>query len=72
MNELGYTRSPNRLTEIVESTNALGFDMASDPRTGALLRTLAASKPKGRFLELGTGTGMATAWLLGGMMQARA
>jgi len=32
-----------------------------------MLRTLAASKPGGRFLELGTGTGIATAWLLEGM-----
>jgi hypothetical protein len=28
--------------------------MASEPRTGSLLRSLAAAKPKGRFLELGT------------------
>lgn len=41
--------------------------MASEPHTGALLRTLAASKPGGQFLELGTGTGIATAWLLAGM-----
>ena len=41
--------------------------MASEPRTGSLLRTLAASKPGGRFLELGTGTGIGTAWLLAGM-----
>jgi predicted O-methyltransferase YrrM len=41
----------------------LDFGMASDPLTGALLATLAASKPGGRFLELGTGTGGATAWL---------
>jgi predicted O-methyltransferase YrrM len=41
--------------------------MASDPETGALLRTLAASKPGGRLLEMGTGTGMGTAWLLDGM-----
>jgi predicted O-methyltransferase YrrM len=46
--------------------------MASDPRTGALLRTLARSKPGGLLLELGTGTGLATAWLLDGMdAQAR-
>jgi predicted O-methyltransferase YrrM len=32
-----------------------------------MLRTLAASKPTGRLLELGTGTGVATAWLLDGM-----
>lgn len=41
--------------------------MASEPLVGAMLRTLAASKPGGRFLELGTGTGIATAWLLQGM-----
>ena len=41
--------------------------MASEPQTGSLLRTLAASKPGARFLELGTGTGVGTAWLLAGM-----
>jgi predicted O-methyltransferase YrrM len=38
--------------------------MACEPRAGALLRTLAAFKPAGRLLELGTGTGVGTAWLL--------
>jgi predicted O-methyltransferase YrrM len=32
-----------------------------------LLRTLAAAKPGGRFLELGTGTGLSTSWILDGM-----
>ena len=41
--------------------------MPSERLIGALLRVLAASKPGGRFLELGTGTGIATAWLLAGM-----
>jgi predicted O-methyltransferase YrrM len=45
----------------------MGFGMPSEPLIGALLRVLAASKPGGRFLELGTGTGIATAWLLSGM-----
>jgi predicted O-methyltransferase YrrM len=31
------------------------------------LTALAAAKPAGRFLELGTGTGHGTAWLLAGM-----
>lgn len=48
-------------------TAALGFDMPSEADTGALLRLLAASKPGGRVLELGTGTGLATAWLLDGL-----
>ncbi len=50
-----------------DRTEALGFGMPSDARTGALLRMLAASKPGGRLLEIGTGTGLATAWLLSGM-----
>lgn len=41
--------------------------MPSEPRTGTLLRMLAASKPGGKLLELGTGTGLATTWLLAGM-----
>lgn len=41
--------------------------MASDLLTGSLLRTLAASKPSGKFLELGTGTGLSTSWILDGM-----
>jgi predicted O-methyltransferase YrrM len=67
LNELNYIQSPPMLDRIVASTKTLGFGMASEPLTGALLRTLAASKPSGRFLELGTGTGIATAWLLAGM-----
>ena len=41
--------------------------MASESRTGALLAVLAASKPRGRLLEIGTGTGVGTSWLLSGM-----
>jgi predicted O-methyltransferase YrrM len=46
---------------------AMGFRLASEPWVGSLLRTLAASKPAGTLLELGTGTGVGTAWLLDGM-----
>lgn len=41
--------------------------MASERLVGALLAVLAASKPSGNMLELGTGTGLSTAWLLHGM-----
>ena len=54
---------------ILTDTKALGFTMASEPKVGALLAALAASKPAGRLLELGTGTGHGTAWLLFGMDQ---
>jgi predicted O-methyltransferase YrrM len=65
--DLNYLKSPSQLPSIRERTTELQFSMASEPLVGALLRTLAASKPAGRFLELGTGTGIATAWLLQGM-----
>jgi predicted O-methyltransferase YrrM len=67
MDDLRYIHQPPGLPQILERTRALNFSMASEPRTGALLRSLAASKPSGRLLELGTGTGIATAWLLSGM-----
>ena len=55
------------LEAIVKESDRIGFTMSSEPRTGSLLRALAASKPGGRVLELGTGTGVGTAWLLAGM-----
>jgi predicted O-methyltransferase YrrM len=58
---------PSVLDAIRADTERLGFTMASEPKTGSLLRTLAAMKPGGRFLELGTGTGIGTAWILAGM-----
>jgi len=58
---------PETYIAIDEATKMSGFTMASDVLTCSLLRTLAASKPAGKFLELGTGTGLSTAWILGGM-----
>ena len=58
---------PAVLDAIFSETQAMGFKMASGPETGSLLRTLAASKPRGKFLELGTGTGFGTASILAGM-----
>lgn len=58
---------PPNLEEIEQRTRDLKFDMASDRLTGALLCALTASKPGGRLLELGTGTGLSAAWMLMGM-----
>src|SRR6266496_1971281 len=58
---------PKMYNEIDEATKLSGFTMASDVLTCSLLRTLAASKPSGKFLELGTGTGLSTSWILDGM-----
>ncbi|WP_454759386.1 O-methyltransferase [Caulobacter segnis] len=59
--------APPAWAAIQARTAALGFDMPSEANTGALLRLLAASKPGGWLLELGTGTGLATTWLLAGL-----
>lgn len=67
MEDLSYVRQPPALDLIQSRTSELGFSMASEPLVGAMLRLLAASKTGGRFLELGTGTGISTAWLLDGM-----
>ena len=58
---------PKPYKNIDEATKASGFTMASDVLTCSLLQTLAACKPASKFLELGTGTGLSTAWILNGM-----
>ena len=59
--------APESLMGIIADSETLGFDMPSEAKTGALLKTLVASKPRGKFLEIGTGTGLSTAWMLAGM-----
>ena len=67
MNDTNIFRQPVAVADIVADTEALSFNMISEAKVGALLAVLAASKPGGRLLELGTGTGHGTAWLLSGM-----
>ena len=61
---------PSAYNAIKKATEANGFTMPSEVLTCSLLKTLAATKPGGRFLELGTGTGLATTWILDGMDKA--
>lgn len=71
MNESEFLRLPRALELIETDTKAIGFGMGSERKAGAFLKTLAASKcwskSSAQFLELGTGTGISTAWLLDGM-----
>ncbi|MGM9475175.1 O-methyltransferase [Pedobacter sp. GSP4] len=69
MNQEINQQYPKAYQQINEATKASGFDMASDVLTCSLLKTLASSKPSGNFLELGTGTGLSTAWILDGIDQ---
>lgn len=67
MEDLEYVAFPPALSALEQKSKDAHFGMASEPLVGALLRLLAASRPGGRILELGTGTGIATTWLLDGM-----
>ena len=67
MNDGEIRGQPQAVRSIVADTQAMAFNMISEARVGALLAVLAASKPAGRILELGTGTGHGTAWLLAGL-----
>ena len=58
---------PSVIETIDQQAALIDFQQPSDDFSGALLQVLVASKPNGRFLELGTGAGRGTAWLLQGM-----
>ncbi len=67
MNDLNNLCEPPSIAAIDADGKSIGFTMPSEPLTCSLLRVLAASKPAGKFLELGSGTGLSTAWILDGM-----
>lgn len=67
MDDLRITKVPFALPAIEAETLKIGFGMAGERTVGSLLRTLVRSKGKGRFLELGSGTGLSTSWILDGM-----
>lgn len=59
---------PGRVHAAVELAKTCGFTLSSEPEVGRLLMTLAAAvRPGGRILEIGTGTGVGTAWLIEGL-----
>lgn len=58
---------PKHLDSILETAMEQKFIMSCDLETGSLLRTLVSSKPGGTFLELGTGAGASTLWMVEGM-----
>ena len=58
---------PSLYPEIRKKCDDIEFSMRSDMQVGALLKTLAATKPASRILELGTGIGLSLSWLLDGM-----
>ena len=67
MNDTAILHKPSVIQQMDTDAAAISFSQPSDDLTGAFLRTVIASKPSGTFLELGTGAGRATAWMLEGM-----
>jgi predicted O-methyltransferase YrrM len=67
MNDTHIQDIPKIHTEILRKSKEIGFTMPSDLYVGSFLKTLIASKPKGRFLEIGTGIGLSLSWMIEGM-----
>lgn len=61
-------RPPQPVARATALAHRAGFTMSCDPDVGLLLAVLAAAVPtSGRILELGTGAGVGTAWLIHGL-----
>ena len=58
---------PKQYEAILQATHEIGFPQLSELTIGPFLAALAASKQSGYLLELGTGTGLCTSWILHGM-----
>jgi len=67
MDDNSEIQVPEPYQAILARSRAVQFHMNSDLLTGSLLRTLAASKTAASLLELGTGAGLGTCWILAGM-----
>jgi predicted O-methyltransferase YrrM len=67
MKDNDFNSIPAQYESKSKATGDLFFNMGSDLYTGSLLRTIAASRPGAKILELGTGSGLATSWIIDGM-----
>ena len=67
MNQANILDAPSVYPALLNKSEEIGFTMPSDMYIGTFLKTLVASKPAGKFLELGTGMGLSLAWMLDGM-----
>jgi len=59
---------PDGVRDACQRAASAGFSLSCEPGVGQFLATLAAAVPcGGRILEMGTGVGVGTAWLLHGL-----
>jgi predicted O-methyltransferase YrrM len=60
---------PQLVAAATGRARSAGFDLSCEPAVGGLLAVLAAHLPTGsRILELGTGAGVSTAWIVSGLL----
>jgi demethylmenaquinone methyltransferase/2-methoxy-6-polyprenyl-1,4-benzoquinol methylase len=60
---------PPLVAAAIARARQAGFPLSCEPEVGRLLAVLAAHLPAGaRVLELGTGTGVGTAWIVSGLL----
>lgn len=69
MDELQGIQRPIHAERVNKCATEYGFTASCDDLTGSFLRLLAANRRQSTILELGTGVGHSTAWLLDGMDQ---
>ena len=55
---------PPLVEKALALTERLGFEKSCRPEVGRLLHLLAASRGRGRVAEIGTGTGVGSAWIV--------
>ncbi|CAM3126947.1 class I SAM-dependent methyltransferase [Paenibacillus sediminis] len=67
MDEYNKILNPLKAEELLIRASQIGFDASCDILTGNFLRLLVASRKQINILELGTGVGHSTAWILEGM-----
>jgi predicted O-methyltransferase YrrM len=61
-------RLPDGVVAAQARAAAAGFALSCEPGVGRLLAALAAAvPPRGRILEMGTGVGVGTAWIVSGL-----
>jgi demethylmenaquinone methyltransferase/2-methoxy-6-polyprenyl-1,4-benzoquinol methylase len=59
---------PEPVREAMDRAAAAAFELSSEPAVGRAIMTLAAAvRQGGRILEIGTGLGVGTAWLVEGL-----
>jgi predicted O-methyltransferase YrrM len=67
MDDFKNINKPMKADQIIIRASQQGFAASCDDLTGSFLRMLVATRKQSTILELGTGVGYSTAWLLDGM-----